>query len=210
MLIVGAAVALLDKDEARGLIEPSSADVAGENGVERLLAVSGVGRASFYRHFTSKDDLVVATLAGYGERWRHWLAEQVATRGGHPLAVFDALADRFERHDFRGCAAINTMVEVADPTSAAHQAAADHKGAVTDYLDTLLATAGHTDHETLAEQFILLIDGATVTALRDRTGQPGRQAKAIAAALLSPPAVHTAEPDASAHPTATPGSRAPS
>ncbi|MBB4933337.1 AcrR family transcriptional regulator [Lipingzhangella halophila] len=153
-------------------------------GVERLLATSGVGRASFYRHFNSKDDLVVTMLRGYDEQWRHWLEQAVAERGGAPLAVFDALAERFESPDFRGCASINTMVEVADTTSPAHQVAAEHKRSVTGYVEGLLVSAGYTDPAALAEQFVLLLDGAIVTALRERTAEPARRARAIAASLL--------------------------
>src|SRR5436190_23651368 len=76
-------------------------------GVERILAESGVGRASFYRHFQSKDELVVAVLRARDERWRLWLDEAVTAHGGGPLAVFDALAERFAAVDFRGCAFIN-------------------------------------------------------------------------------------------------------
>src|SRR5262249_25753315 len=122
-------------------------------GVERILTESGVGRASFYRHFASKDDLVVAVLGGRDERWRDWLRTTVdgydLPPAERPMAVFDALAERFARDDFRGCAFINTMIETADRDSAAHQVAAAHKAAVTDYLDTLLAEAGHDDHAEL-------------------------------------------------------------
>ncbi|PPK71071.1 helix-turn-helix domain-containing protein [Actinokineospora auranticolor] len=51
-------------------------------GVERLLTVSGVGRASFYRHFASKDDLVVLTIRTFSDTWLAWLSDAVATRGG--------------------------------------------------------------------------------------------------------------------------------
>lgn len=153
-------------------------------GVERLLTVSGVGRASFYRHFASKDDLVVAVMRERDENWRRGLEQAVSARGHEPLAVFDALAERHERTDFRGCVFINNMVEIADPDSIVHRIAADHKRAITDYIDGLLAAAGHSRHAELAEQFVLLMDGATVTALRERTAEPARRAKAIAATLL--------------------------
>src|SRR5689334_19509381 len=90
-------------------------------GLERILTVSGVGRASFYRHFAGKEELVVAVLRRRDERWRQWLAERVAELGGHPLAVFDVIAEGFGRQDFRGCAFINSMVESADPDSPIHQ-----------------------------------------------------------------------------------------
>ncbi|KOU00004.1 TetR family transcriptional regulator [Streptomyces rimosus subsp. pseudoverticillatus] len=155
-------------------------------GVERLLATSGVGRASFYRHFASKDDLVVAMIDGYGRRWFDWLHAAVAERGGTPLALFDALAARFASDDYRGCAAINTMVEIADPASAAHRAAAAHKATLTSYVAELLTGAGYArGTRELAEQLVLLIDGAQVTALRERSAAPALRAKAVATALLA-------------------------
>jgi AcrR family transcriptional regulator len=153
-------------------------------GVDRIVSESGVGRASFYRHFAGKDDLVVAVLRGRDERWRQWLAERVQAHGGGPLAVFDALAERFTLDDFRGCAFINSMVESADPASPVHQVAAQHKARVTAYLDALLADAGRADHAALAASFVLLMDGAIVTALRERDPEPARRAAAVAAALL--------------------------
>jgi AcrR family transcriptional regulator len=157
-------------------------------GVEKILSTSGVGRASFYRHFASKDDLVVAVLSGRDERWRAWLREAVAARDvppeQRPAAVFDALADRFARDDFRGCAFINTMIEAADRDSAAHRVAAAHKAKVTAYLDGLLEDAGRDDHAELAGELVLLVDGAIVTALREGTPDAALRAGRIAQALL--------------------------
>jgi AcrR family transcriptional regulator len=153
-------------------------------GVERILTASGVGRASLYRHFPGKDDLVVAVLRRRDEQWRDWLAQRVAALGGGPLAVFDALRERFARNDFRGCAFINTMVEAADPDSAAHRVAAEHKRHVIEYLAGLLAADGFRDPRTLAPQLVMLMDGAIVTALRERTTEPADQARATAEAVL--------------------------
>ncbi|WP_271217470.1 TetR/AcrR family transcriptional regulator [Streptosporangium carneum] len=154
-------------------------------GVEQILTASKVGRASFYRHFASKDDLVVAVLERRDLRWREWLAERVAALGGGPLAVFDALAERFVRADFRGCAFINTMVEAADPGSPAHRVAADHKSRVAGYVESLLTAAGRDDATALAWQLVMLMDGAIVTALRERSAVPAQRARVIAAALLN-------------------------
>lgn len=154
-------------------------------GVERILAESGVGRASMYRHFPSKDDLVVAVLEARDQRWRSWLAERVEALGGHPLTVFDALAERFEREDFRGCAFINTMIESADPDSPAHRVAAAHKEHVVDYLEQLLTAAGIAEPAVQASRFALLMDGAIVTALRERTPAPAARARHLAQALLA-------------------------
>ncbi|WP_433626504.1 TetR/AcrR family transcriptional regulator [Nocardia sp. CA-120079] len=158
-------------------------------GVDRLLQESGVGRASFYRHFASKDDLVVAVLEDRDRRWLAWLRESVEAKAGdpadRPLAVFEALSERFARNDFRGCAFINTMVEVADPDSAAHHAADRHKRSVIDYLAELLAAAGRSDAPELAAEFALLVDGAIVTSVREATPAAADRARAIAQRLLA-------------------------
>ncbi|MDI1465664.1 TetR/AcrR family transcriptional regulator [Catellatospora sp. KI3] len=154
-------------------------------GLERILSTSGVGRASFYRHFAGKDELVVAVLRRRDERWRQWLDERVSALGGGPLAVFDAIAERFDRADFRGCAFINTMVESADPAGGAHQVAVAHKQALTDYVAGLLRTHGAPRPDETAERFVLLMDGATVTALRERSSAPARRARELASLLLA-------------------------
>ncbi|MCX6463779.1 MAG: helix-turn-helix domain containing protein [Pseudonocardiales bacterium] len=147
-------------------------------GVERLLAESGVGRASFYRHFPGKDDLVVAVLEERLARWRADLVAAVERRGGGVLAVFDELDAQVVDPAFRGCAAINAMVEAADRGSAEHRVAAAHKRALADYLGGL---AGDAD---LGETLLLLVDGALVTALRDPSAGAARRARAVAERLL--------------------------
>lgn len=147
-------------------------------GVERLLAESGVGRASFYRHFPGKDDLVVTVLRERLARWRADLAAGVQARGGGVAAVFDVLAGQFAAADFRGCPAINTMVEEADATSAAHRVAAAHKAELAAYLAELAGDAER------GEQLLILVDGAIVTALRDPGPAAARRAAAMAELLM--------------------------
>jgi AcrR family transcriptional regulator len=147
-------------------------------GVERLLAESGVGRASFYRHFPGKDDLVVAVLEERLARWRTDLAAAVGRRGGGVLAVFDELEAQVADPAFRGCPAINAMVEAADRGSAEHRVAADHKRALAAYLGEL---AGDAD---LGETLLLLVDGALVTALRDPSAGAARRARGVAQGLV--------------------------
>ncbi|MGW6455254.1 TetR/AcrR family transcriptional regulator [Streptomyces sp. NPDC055078] len=154
-------------------------------GVERLLADSGIGRASFYRHFASKDELVVAVLRARDTRWRRWLTAEVDARGRDPLAVFDALAQDCEQGNFRGCAFINAMTECVDADGPVHRLASEHKQAVTDFIAELLAEAGEPESAALARKFVLLMDGATVTVVRERSAEPIRNARSIAAQLLS-------------------------
>lgn len=173
-------------------------------GIERLLAASGVGRASFYRHFPSKDDLVLAMLSSYDRRFRDWLADATAEAGDEPLKLFDALARRFDNAAFRGCASIRTMIEFVDLDDPLRQAAVAHKEAVVADLDRWLAAAGRTDHAELAEQFLLLIDGAIVTTLRRAGPGAALRARRMAAALLTEHSCCAVEPHPSGATTVRP------
>lgn len=158
-------------------------------GIDTIIAQSNVAKMTFYKHFKSKDSLVVEFLKRRDELWRDWFESTVSrlapNAADRPLAIFDALGERFSRNDFRGCAFINTMVEMADGDHAAHQAAAAHKQKVQLIVRSLLSRAGVKKSEELSTAFLLLMDGAIVTAVRE--GKPGsaKAAKKIAETLLS-------------------------
>jgi AcrR family transcriptional regulator len=157
-------------------------------GVDTIIARAGVAKASFYKHFPSKDDLILAFLKRRDALLRHWLEQTVERLSPNadtkPLAVFDALAQRFASNDFRGCAFINSMIELADRDHVAHLAADEHKRQVTAYLSGLLKAAGVAKPDDLAHEFVMLMDGAIVTAVREGTPDAARAAKRIAAVLL--------------------------
>ena len=144
---------------------------------------------TFYKHFKSKDLLVLEFLNRRDEMWREWfvstvnkLAQKAEDR---PLAIFDALEQRFSRKDFRGCAFINTMVEMADGNHIIHEAAASHKQKVQEIIRSMLSEAGIKKAEELAKAFLLLIDGAIVTAVREKKPGSAAVAKKIATFLVS-------------------------
>lgn len=155
-------------------------------GVDAIIAKADVARMSFYRHFKSKDGLVVACVERRDERIRAWFEAQVARlapdANNRPLAVFDALALRITAERYRGCGFLNTMAEMSDRTGAAHRAAAAHKARFQDYFARLLHEAGLP--ETHAPDLMQLFDGAVVTAVREGTQAPAMRAKRMAALLL--------------------------
>ncbi len=157
-------------------------------GVDTIIEHAGVAKASFYKHFPSKDDLVLEFLKRRDAYWRDWLAGAVERLSpepsGRPLAVFDALAERFASKGFRGCAFINTVIELANRNHAAHLASDTHKREVTAFIAGLLKAAGVAKPDELAREFIVLMDGAIVTALREGSPRAAQSAKRIASLLL--------------------------
>lgn len=157
-------------------------------GIDRIIAESGVAKMTLYRHFRSKDELVLAFLEKMNTDWTAWLRERVAALSSsvqeRPLAVFDALGEWFTMPAFRGCPFISTAAEIHDPTHQVHQAAWRFKERLRDYFCELLLAAGHADAAELGDQFLLLADGAMVRAAL--SGDPGsaRNARRVAERVL--------------------------
>jgi AcrR family transcriptional regulator len=157
-------------------------------GVDRVIAESGVAKATFYRHFPSKDELLLAVLeardARLSEELERRAVERTRSAGERPLALFDALADWMSEPTFRGCAFLNSMIEVADPAHPVHAAAHRHKSNLARLFRRFLAEAGIAQAEELAEQLVLLLDGAIVTSLREGGSGAALRARVIARLLV--------------------------
>lgn len=155
-------------------------------GVDAIIGGADVARMSFYRHFGSKEGLVLAFLERRDVEFRAWLEDEVRRLApdpvDRPLAVFEALALRFGPEDYRGCAFINTMAETPDRDDPVHRAAAAHKAKIEIYLTRLLAEAGRDVR--YAPDLLLLLDGAVVSAVREGTAEPAYRAVRLAALLI--------------------------
>lgn len=158
-------------------------------GTDRIIAEADVAKASLYKHFPSKDALITAFIEQRAEAARETLEQAVLRLSpdpvGRPLAIFDALHEKLSRPGYRGCAFINSIVELADPEHAAHRAADRHKRDVMAYYAQVLASAGYAAPSVLAGQFALLVDGAMVTALRENAPDAALRARAVAELLLA-------------------------
>lgn len=158
-------------------------------GIDEIIATAGVAKASLYKHFASKDALIVEVLQEQDAAWRKHLETEVAGRADAPkerlLAVFDVLEDWFGEASFRGCAFINTTVELASPGHPGHAASREHKRRIRSYLRDLAKAAKVKDPDALAGQLALLAEGAIVTALMEQSAEPARRARKAAAQLLA-------------------------
>ena len=158
-------------------------------GVDTIIAAAGVAKATFYRHFPAKDDLVVAWLRDPRARWLDQVRLSVEARnpdGPEAIAVFfDALADWLEAGDYRGCPYLNTSVEITDPTHPARVVVVDFLQEVEDYLAGLLAAAGIRDARGLAREVQALVAGAISLAMARRSRAPALAARKATMALLA-------------------------
>ena len=159
-------------------------------GVDLVVEASGVAKTSLYRHFRTKDDLVVAFL----ERedlafWRQW--DDVAARhAGDAAGELDAhlrwIGKRLARANYRGCPQINVAAEFAEQDHPARQVAKRHMQALRSRLQEIAARLGVPRPKQLAAQLAVLINGAFVSSgllsPEEATGVLRAAAKALLAA----------------------------
>jgi len=157
-------------------------------GIDRIIAESGVAKMSLYNHFKSKDALIAAWLQQRDANWRDWFQKTVEQQAAEPaerlLAMFDALEAWFSQPDFRGCAFINSSVELVDPEHPGYQVAIEHQQAIYDYILQLVQAAEIPNPDAVAEQLLLLVEGAIVVAMMRRSPVAAKHAKAAAATLI--------------------------
>jgi AcrR family transcriptional regulator len=132
-------------------------------GVDRIVAEAKVTRATFYRHFPGKEDLVLAYLRGADQAIRTQVEEAVAS--GLPAAdavraVAAGIAQGIQFPGFRGCAFLNAVAEYPDPDHPVHQAVLAHRQWFLDTINTLMARIHEAEAEAAAQHFVMLRDGA--------------------------------------------------
>jgi AcrR family transcriptional regulator len=156
-------------------------------GVDTIIAEAGVAKMTLYAHFPSKDELIVAYLERANEQFWEWLDGAIAgvdDPRARLVAMFDAVGTLADSPRCLGCTFQGTAAEFPDPEHPGHRVALAHKQAVLARLRTLAREAGLRAPEALAEQLLLLMDGAWVAARMFGPGNPGAQVAAAAGALI--------------------------
>lgn len=157
-------------------------------GIDLIIAESGVAKATLYKHFKSKDELIVAYMRQGDLRWLEWLQNAVSRLAPAPegqlMAVWDALEEWFSLPLFRGCLLTNTVIELAQPEHPAGAALLEHKERVRTYFETLAAQVGTENPRLTAEIWMLLLEGATATAAREHTPDSAGLARKLARDFL--------------------------
>jgi len=137
-------------------------------GVDELIEGANVALATFYRHFRSKDDLVIAYLQMREEVWTVGLIEAEARKRGNTpeerlLAIFDVFDEWFHRDDYEGCPFVNVVLEMG-PGHPITLASIKHLERIREMVRGLADEAGLRDTAKLARSWHILMKGSIVSA----------------------------------------------
>jgi AcrR family transcriptional regulator len=157
-------------------------------GIEEVIERAAVAKATLYRHFPSKNDLVLEFLRQRETVWTHgWVEAEARKRSETPegrlLAIFDLFDEWFHRDDFEGCSFINVMIETADLTHPIGRASAEHLENIRGVLRSLADEAGLRDTDEFARSFHILMKGSIVQAA-EGDAEAAKRARQMARDLI--------------------------
>jgi AcrR family transcriptional regulator len=157
-------------------------------GIDAIIERSGVARQTMYRHFDSKQDLVLAFLKRREQLWtREWLEAEVARRASDPrerlLAIFDVFDEWFRAPEFEGCSFINVLLEHPDGGHPVHRAAAGYLAGIRQFLEDLARQAEIPDAQDFAREWHILMKGSIVAA-GEGDREAAQRGKRVGAVLL--------------------------
>ncbi|MBY0431472.1 MAG: TetR/AcrR family transcriptional regulator [Rhodospirillales bacterium] len=157
-------------------------------GVDTVVAKAGVAKMSLYRAFPSKDDLIAAVLEDANHRYWQWWDKVMDRHPGQPsrqlVGLFASVAKWTTGPGYRGCPFINTAVEFPDPQHPGRRVVLAHKAEQHRRLAELCRQAGAPQPDSLANQLLLLLEGAYSAGNTMGPDGPAGAAASAAEALI--------------------------
>ncbi|MAE61350.1 MAG: TetR family transcriptional regulator [Planctomycetaceae bacterium] len=156
-------------------------------GVDAVVQASGVAKMTLYRHFKSKDELILAAIRRSDERFRHWFMTELEARASDPagrlMRILDLVDECIHNEEFSGCPFILASGEFSEPDHPVNVAVAEHTRLLHRYVSGIAAEAGVADPDSLTIQICLLAEGVFVQAHLGRKDVVA-QARAAAETLI--------------------------
>ena len=131
-------------------------------GIDTVIELAGVTKVTFYRHFRSKNDLIIAYLEYRHERWMSWFSAALQRHGGTVQALVPTMAEWFRAPEYRGCAFINGVSEIAPALPQVTEITRRHKAEMQQAIAALLPVGRR--REKIARSLALVVDGSIVQA----------------------------------------------
>ncbi|GAK43724.1 transcriptional regulator, TetR family protein [Tepidicaulis marinus] len=161
-------------------------------GIDRILSEGGLAKMTLYRHFDSKQALILASLDARNRQILAWFGRKLAESNlpppDRPLALFDALEEwiggETELGPFNGCMFVRAAGEFPDLADPIHKAAAEAKENLRATIVSAVELAGYLEAEDLAGELMVLKEGATVLAQIHGSAEPVQHARRTARARL--------------------------
>lgn len=156
-------------------------------GVDEIIAEAGVAKATLYKHYSGKDELVLAFLHEREQRWTLGLVEAEALRRGTSareqlLAIFDVFDEWFHTRTFDGCSFINVLLEMR-PAHRLGRASITHLDNIRAIVRRLADAADLRDVDDFTRSWHLLMKGAIISAMEGDL-DAGQRAKRMAVSLI--------------------------
>lgn len=132
-------------------------------GVDRIIAQSSVTKATFYKHYRSKDNLIleyVKSRRASTEAHVQSVIDSAASPQDAVLGLLEGIAGELTKADFRGCPFLNVVAEFSDPTHPVRKLIAEHRDWYNEALYELMRGAGHPFPGDAADELMLAKDGA--------------------------------------------------
>lgn len=157
-------------------------------GVDKVIAEAGIAKTTLYRHFETKEDLIVAVLkridAEYRERLRLYVEKKAKEPADRLVASFDYLDNWFINKSFYGCPFVSAAGEYSEKQSSVFQEAKLHKRLMLAYFEELARAAELNDPLLVAEQINILQEGAIAVAHVTGDYKAAKKAKAVAEKII--------------------------
>ncbi len=156
-------------------------------GVDTLTAESGIGKMTLYRHYPTKDDLIIAYLKDSNDLfWNNFeqITKDAPTAREKLLAFFDGLQEYVQSPSCYGCPFLNVATEYPETDYLGHEVAIEHKQSVRVKFRQLAKEAGAVSPDILADQLFLLMDGAYMASRMFGTKNPAAHLAKAAQVLV--------------------------
>lgn len=158
-------------------------------GINDIIKRADVARMTLYKHFSSKEALILAVLEHDTEAWRSHLAERVDALArkpeDKPIAAFKVVEEAVGTKGFRGAAALNYASQTADAKSSVHTLARAHNEVVQGMFESWMKAAKLKKVKRVSRQLSILLNGALTTAQLEGDSSAVKDARVAAQALIA-------------------------